>query len=118
MQIGTYYVANVIVGQQIARTLGCPTANISVPDVLLRFTPGVYAGSTILSENAKEYPSCIFVDAKGTIEAHCIDQTDLDLYGKEIRVNILHKIRDIQDFSGWTLEQIKEQIAQDVTRCR
>jgi len=112
IQVGTYYKSIVVQGKQIARTLGMPTANIFAPIALNMHTPGVYAGRTVVGECF--YESCIFLAADGTLESHCIGHTDLELYGKEIMVTIIAKVRDMLDFSGWTLEQIREQLAKDL----
>jgi riboflavin kinase/FMN adenylyltransferase len=116
MSLNTF-TATVLVGTQVARTLGFPTANLWVPDALLLNSPGVYAGTTVIDDYRHEYNSCVFIDTKGTLEAHCIGVRDLELYGREITVTIHKHVRGMMDFTGWTLDQIKDQLAQDVRDC-
>lgn len=115
------YTATVLVGTQVARTLGVPTANLYVPDALLLHGPGVYAGATTTEDSVdsvvEKYESCIFLDTKGTLESHLIGVKDINLYGKQITVEIKHKIRDMLDFTGWGMDQIKDQLMQDVRDC-
>lgn len=115
----TYGISGTVVkGVQIGRTLGYPTANIS-PEDAHKMIPGmgvyavhvyvaghVYKGMLnigirpTVNSNA-EYP---------TIEVHLIDFSG-DLYGKEIRVKFVRKIREEMKFDG--LKGLKEQLALD-----
>jgi FAD synthase len=102
MQIGTYYQSTVLVGTQTATLLGVPTANILAPDALLLFQPGVYAGHCVVVNDKvaknESYDCCVFLSSTGVIETHCLDQTNLTLYNKTIKVSFVNKIRDIFDF--------------------
>lgn len=100
-------VGKVIRGAGRGRGLGFPTANIdAVPDV----EEGIYIGY------ANGMPSLIFVGAAETfdetakrVEVYILD-FDGDLYGQELDVRIVKKIRGNQKFeSGEALiEQMKD----------
>jgi len=101
-------------GRKLARTLGFPTANIALGDVL-RPRYGVYAvradvdGETLPGiANIGMRPT---VDGKEErLEVHLFDW-DGGLYGKTLRCRFVDFIRDEQAMSG--LDALKAQIAED-----
>lgn len=104
-------------GDSIGRTLGFPTANISIkPEYQLIEKTGVYA--TITKVNGKDYPSMTYIGRRPTIsnglptstETYIMD-FDGDLYGKEIRVTFVDRVRDEMTFDN--LERLKSQIQED-----
>lgn len=106
-------------GDSIGRTLGFPTANISIkPEYQLIEKTGVYA--TIAKVNGKDYPSMTYIGRRPTIsnglptstETYIMD-FDGDLYGKEIRVTFVDRVRDEMTFDN--LERLKSQIQEDKT---
>ena len=112
------YSGTIIRGNQIARTLLCPTANIkwNKPSSSIQ---GVFCGvSQILDQDSQiQYPSCIFIH-KDTIEVHLIDIDTIDCYDQNIKVSVLYKIRDTLDFTNWTLQQMQEQIQTDIKQSK
>ncbi len=101
-------------GKQEARKFGTPTANIYVEEHL---DTGIFKG--YFTYNNTNYKSCIYVSKEGAftkVESYAIDEKDLELYGKEIDVFILDKVREIKSFE--TYEELKKQILQDVEACR
>lgn len=106
-------------GDSIGRTLGFPTANISIkPEYQLIEKAGVYA--TIAKVDGKDYPSMTYIGRRPTIsnglptstETYIMD-FDGDLYGKEIRVTFVDRVRDEMTFDN--LERLKSQIQEDKT---
>ena len=98
-------------GQRRAAALGFPTVNIPCTDVNVS---GIYIAYVIFQN--KQYPAAAFVDQKRRIlEAHVLD-ANLDLYGKEITIGLLEKIRDNQQFEND--ETLKFAIAEDIGKVR
>lgn len=106
-------------GDSIGRTLGFPTANISIkPEYQLIEKTGVYA--TIAKVDGKDYPSMTYIGRRPTIsnglptstETYIMD-FDGDLYGKEIRVTFVDRVRYEMTFDN--LERLKSQIQEDKT---
>lgn len=108
-------------GAGIGRTLGFPTANIDVPKEK-KLPTGVYAALTVI--NGREYPSVAVIGRRPTLntldgillpETHLID-FDGDLYGQDISLKFISKIRDEQKFQS--KEQLTRQIAADKETAR
>jgi riboflavin kinase / FMN adenylyltransferase len=120
----------VVEGKKIGRELGFPTANI---DPLNELIPGngVYAAYTRLrmsevsdqkSAPTSSHPSAVFIGNRETfgchqhvIESYLID-FDGNLYGNDLEVVLIQKIRDIRPFPS--REALIEQIKQDVAQIR
>jgi len=96
----TLMMGEVVRGQKAGRLLGFPTANIKISfDVA--FAPGVYAGHVII--RGKKYQSALYLAEDLSLQADNIIEAFIfnfsgDLYGREVQVEILKKIRDKQDF--------------------
>jgi riboflavin kinase / FMN adenylyltransferase len=98
-------------GKSYGRKLGYPTANISLTD---RTEPGIYVARAWLS--AKEYMAAVFIEESGKLlEAHLLDFSE-DAYGKELRVELLKKLRDSKRFDSE--ESLKNAIEGDITAVR
>ncbi|MFT4220757.1 MAG: bifunctional riboflavin kinase/FAD synthetase [Microbacterium sp.] len=120
----------VVPGQRRGRELGFPTANLTPG--LEGFVPadGVYAGWLVDEGSADglrsgtRYPAAISVGTNPTfddvaervVEAHVLDEADLDLYGHLVEVQFVQRIRDMAAFEG--VEALTRQIAEDVARVR
>ena len=108
-------------GAQRGRTIGFPTANLSLdPEKLLPET-GVYAGFAVLA-NGQRYPAVANLGHKPTtgtfpigLEVHLIDFAG-NLYGKALTFEFLRRIRAEQKFAG--LDELKNQIASDIETAR
>lgn len=107
-------------GRKVGRTIGFPTANI-IPDNSFAIpSDGVYY--TVTEAEGNSYRSLTNIgsnptfgcDSK-TIETHLLD-FEGDLYGKEIEVSFICKIRDEKKFSG--PEELKKQIKRDMEYVR
>jgi riboflavin kinase / FMN adenylyltransferase len=87
--------------------IGFPTANIRLTDKELS---GIFAAEVTME--GRQYPAAAYADQRrGLLEAHLLDFAG-DLYGREIEVQLLKKIRD--DASFETEDQLKAAIAADV----
>jgi len=98
-----------------AKLLGFPTANIALHDEVCPKT-GVYAVTVECLEKvfwgvANIGYSPTFDDNLFTIEIHILDFHN-DIYGKNIRVNIVERIRDEQKFAS--LNELTDQIRKDI----
>ena len=98
-------------GSKRGHTLGFPTANIPLDDV---GASGIYVARVVF--DGKEYHAAAFADQnRNILEAHILD-ADLDLYGKEITVELLKKIRDNKMFEND--DDLRAAIADDVIKIR
>lgn len=113
----------VLRGAGRGRTLGFPTANLSVEDQLVP-PEGVYAGLACVGARSKQltFPAAISIGRTPTfaaqdvvIEAHLLDFHG-DLYDQPLRLEFLDWIREQQRFSS--AEALREQIERDVARVR
>ena len=112
-------VGSVVAGDARGRQLGFPTANLDVRTPLLP-AAGVYAivatspfGVHRGVANLGTRPT--FPDARFKVEVHLFDFAG-DLYGLELRVGLVHRIRAEQRFDG--VEALVAQIHRDAHRAR
>jgi len=111
----------VVVGRQLGRQLGFPTANLDVPELELP-PSGVYAARVRIGDvdhqavlNLGVRPT---VDAHATLprlEVHLLDFSG-DLYGQELEVEFVRILRPERKFSS--LDALREQIARDAQTAR
>ena len=102
-------------GARLGRTLGYPTANISVGGLILP-PNGVYACRAFVGTHQRSAAVNIgcrpSVAGNGvTVEAHLIGYSG-DLYGARLELEFIRRIRDEQKFPD--LESLQRQIAADV----
>ncbi|AWH84637.1 riboflavin biosynthesis protein RibF [Flavobacterium album] len=103
-------------GKQLGRTIGFPTANISIKeDYKLIPANGVYAASAVI--DGKEEHGMMNIGTRPTvggtersIEVHFFN-LDKDLYDKEIRVSMHYRLRDEQKFES--VDALKGQLHKD-----
>ena len=50
------------------------------------------------------------------VEAHVLDETDLDLYGHDVQIEFTHRVRGMVAFDG--VDALTAQMADDVRRVR
>lgn len=96
----------VIAGKKEGRLLGFPTANIKVASVQ---APGIYAGQIMVGEQS--YQAALYLAGNDIIEAYIFDFSG-DLYGREVEVSLVKKIRETQVFKND--QEAKSQITKDV----
>ncbi|MBG0791564.1 MAG: bifunctional riboflavin kinase/FAD synthetase [Desulfovibrionaceae bacterium] len=97
------------------RLLGFPTANLKLVDELFP-KPGVYAvwveaDGVVHMGVANIGKNPTFGNDVLSVEAHLLDFSG-DIYGADIRVHFVQRIRDEKKFSG--IDELKERIATDV----
>jgi riboflavin kinase / FMN adenylyltransferase len=117
-----YSLSGVVVkGKQLGRTIGFPTANIQVREIAkLIPSDGVYAVKVYYKNgvfggmlNIGNRPT---VDGTyQTVEVNIFD-FDQEIYGENLKVEFLQKIRNEQKFNG--LDELKAQIAKDKITCK
>ena len=113
-----YFSGRVIEGDRLGRTIGFPTANLFVKKNQQVPGDGIFV-STVEIEN-KQYPGALSIgirpviknDDTRKIEVYILD-FNKDIYGKEIEVLFLSKIRDEQKFNG--IKELLNQITLDIT---
>jgi riboflavin kinase/FMN adenylyltransferase len=120
-----YTVAGEVVeGDRRGRDLGFPTANVPVRDLAVP-ADGVYAGwLRVLDRDDEPLPAAISVGTNPTfdgvrdrrVEAYVLDRTDLDLYGREVEISFVARIRGMVKFDG--VDALVETIRDDVSRTR
>lgn len=110
----------VVHGDKRGRTIGFPTANISIDDRLLLPKYGVYATRVTIDDvlyysvtNIGVRPT--FGGDKPKIEAHLLDVT-VDVYDALAHVELVAFVRGEQRFAG--LDALKTQIARDAQSAR
>lgn len=110
----------VVPGDSRGRTIGFPTANITMPDGLVRPAPGVYAVRCEVDEVGYDGVSNVgtrptFGGGDEVIEVHLLD-ADLDLYDRTMRVQFIDRLRNEQRFMS--TESLVSQIGNDIESAR
>jgi riboflavin kinase / FMN adenylyltransferase len=119
-----YMTGRVIPGKQLGRNLGAATANIAMGR---HKSPvqGVFAVNTYIIEDSAQQPwnsvanvgwrPTLGGNQKPILEVHLLDFSE-NLYGKQLRVEFSHKLRNEQKFNNLT--DLKNQIQMDITAAR
>lgn len=110
----------VVEGDKRGRTIGFPTANITMPPGLVRPAGGVYAVRCSVDGVVMDGVSNVgtrptFGGGPETIEVHVLDTT-IDLYGKTLLVEFVDRIRNEQRFTS--IDALVSQIEADVEVAR
>lgn len=110
----------VVAGDARGRTIGFPTANVTMQACLVRPAGGVYA--VICTVDGVTYPGVCNVGTRPTfggndemIEVYLFD-VDIDLYDKDMRVEFVDRIRNEQRFAS--VDALVAQIRTDVQQAR
>ena len=120
-----YAVRGVVVqGDQRGRELGFPTANVPTDTMTAAPPDGVYAGWLRRLDTGERLPAAISVGTNPTfagdrprrVESYVLDRTDLELYGVEVEVSFVERLRGMVAFEG--VEKLIEQMTDDVERAR
>lgn len=110
-------------GDGRARDLGFRTANLAVPEAICLPADGIYAG-WCRTPDGRDHACAISLGRRPTfyefadtslLEAHLLD-FDGDLYGQELAVRFVARLRDERKFDS--VEALIEQMGRDVDRCR
>lgn len=112
----------VVKGDQRGRELGFPTANLPVDSTVAVPLDGVYAGWLVRADGDR-LPASISVGTNPTfdgierrVESYVLDRTDLDLYGEQIRVEFIERLRGMVKYEG--IDALIVQMNDDVDRTR
>jgi riboflavin kinase / FMN adenylyltransferase len=111
----------VVEGDRRGRELGYPTANVPLRGIAAP-GDGVYAGWLRRLDTDETYPAAISVGTNPTfagererrVEAYALGRDDLALYGVEVEVAFVARLRGMVRFDD--LESLVEQMKQDVAR--
>ena len=114
----------VIRGDQRGRDLGFPTANVPTPPDEAAPADGVYAGWLTRLDTQERFPAAISVGTNPTfagererrVESYVLDRDDLELYGVEVEVAFIERLRGMVAFEG--IEKLVETMHDDVRRTR
>jgi riboflavin kinase/FMN adenylyltransferase len=107
----------VIEGDSLGRTLGFPTANLSIKDEL-KIIPGIGVYAVKVHYKGEAFKGMLNIGHRPTvttsselrIEVHLIDE-NIHLYGEELELEFISKIRDEQKFE--TKEDLVKQLKED-----
>lgn len=112
----------VVHGLKRGRELGFPTANLET--IRDAFVPadGIYAGWLVDHDTGIRHRAAISVGTNPTfddvlerqVEAHVLGETELDLYGHDVTVEFVERLRGMVAFEG--IEKLKAQMADDVAQ--
>ena len=114
----------VVAGDRRGRDLGFPTANVPTDALTAAPADGVYAGWLTRLDTGETYPAAISVGTNPTfddvrqrrVESYVLDRTDLELYGVEVEVSFVERLRGMVSFAS--VEALVEQMHADVERSR
>jgi riboflavin kinase / FMN adenylyltransferase len=114
----------VVQGDQRGRELGYPTANVPTDGLTAAPADGVYAGRLRRLDTGETFPAAISVGTNPTfhgererrVESYVLDRDDLELYGVEVEVEFVERLRGMVAFDG--VEALLVQMADDVRRAR
>ena len=118
--LGSNYIVEgiVIEGKQIGRTMGFPTANLKFKENLILPRIGIYATKVYIGD--KVYIGATNIGFNPTvrveklsIETHIL-QFNEDIYGKNIKIEFLERIRDEKKFNS--LDELKQQLKNDTKK--
>ena len=116
-----FMMGEIIHGNERGRTMNFPTANLKVPDEKIIPSYGVYSTAVLIGD--KWYCGALSIGNNPTF--HDVNETrievfildfDGDIYGNEILVLFLEKVREIKTFSD--KESLINQIKLDTEKCR
>ena len=110
----------VVTGRKLGRTLGIPTANISIPEGVVQLPFGVYA--CMAEAEGKSYMAVTNIGNRPTVGGHGITvepwllDFDGDLYGKRLTLSFYAFLRPEQKFPS--LDALKEEIIKNAAQTR
>jgi len=118
MDVITTITGTVMKGLLMGRKMGFPTINVAFASTDLPF--GVYATRVYTSEGVYKGalhfgPRKVMNMMEPSLEVHLLDFSG-DLYGKEVKIEVIEKIRDTKDFDD--MDALKRQIRYDVDAVR
>jgi riboflavin kinase/FMN adenylyltransferase len=114
----------VVEGDHRGRELGFPTANVPTTGIAAAPADGVYAGRLRRAGEDEWLPAAVSVgtnptfdgDRERRVEAYVLDRDDLELYGVEVEIAFVDRIRGMLRFDG--VDDLVEAMREDVKRAR
>ncbi|MGI8901251.1 MAG: bifunctional riboflavin kinase/FAD synthetase [Nocardioides sp.] len=114
----------VVEGDKRGRELGYPTANVPTRELVAVPADGVYAGRLRRLDTREVFPAAISVgtnpnfegERERRVESYVLDRDDLELYGVEIEVAFVGRIRGMVRFDS--VEEMVVRMHDDVRRTR
>ena len=114
----------VVPGDKRGRELGYPTANVPTDGMTAAPSDGVYAGWLRRLDTGERFPAAISVGTNPTfdgvrarrVESYVLDRTDLELYGVEVEVSFVERLRGMVAFDS--VDALIVQMEDDVRRAR
>jgi len=111
----------VVAGAHRGVSLGFPTANIAIGRDRALPAFGVYVSRAFVREN--QHQSCTNIgvrptfdaEPRPTVEAFILDFED-DIYGQEVRIDLLHRLRDELKFDS--VEELVAEMRRDIATTR
>ncbi|MBE5743371.1 MAG: riboflavin biosynthesis protein RibF [Clostridiales bacterium] len=111
-----YFISETVVkGKELGQKLGFPTANIILTDDKFKILPAVYKTKVVIE--GREYFAITNFGSQPTVSGdNLVVETHIlgfngNLYGKELTVYFLDKIRDIKKFNS--IDELKAQLELD-----
>ena len=110
----------VVSGRKLGRTLGIPTANLSIPEGVVQLPFGVYACKALAE--GREYLAVTNIGNRPTVGGHRITvepwllDFDGDLYGKELTLSFYSFLRAEEKFPS--LDALKAEIQKNAAQTR
>lgn len=114
------FTGTVVAGRGLGHTIGTPTANLILPQTLIRPKLGVYACMAVLDGQA--YPAVTNIGCRPTVGGHQVRgeswllDFDGDLYGKTLTLEFYAFLRPEKKFAS--LEALKQEIQKNGEQTR
>ena len=111
-----FITGKVIHGAKLGKKIGFPTANVEYPKNITKIPFGVYLAKLDDKYGIMNYGIKPTINGNNIpiTETHIFDFSG-DLYGKNVKIEIIKKIREEQKFDN--LDKLKEQINKDIKTC-
>ena len=114
----------VVEGDKRGKELGFPTANVPARGEVMAPADGVYAGRLRRLDTGESFPAAISVGTNPTfdghresrVESYVLDRTDLELYGVEVEVEFVDRLRGMAAFDS--VDKLVAQMHDDVEQAR
>jgi riboflavin kinase/FMN adenylyltransferase len=114
----------VVEGDKRGKDLGFPTANVPASGPLATPADGVYAGWLRRLDTDERFPAAISVGTNPTfdgrresrVESYVLDRADLELYGVEVEVGFVDRLRGMVAFDS--VDKLVAQMHDDVEEAR
>jgi riboflavin kinase/FMN adenylyltransferase len=112
----------VVLGNQLGREIGFPTANVAPPPEIVPLRDGIYASLAIIGDSTTLRPAMTYIGTRPAvntgarmIETHLFD-FDGDLYGQHLTTRFVERLRADANFPS--LAALQAQLADDERMAR